>query len=116
LPHVGEFALAALRASAADDRRLSAWLTRAIESRSIQPRPPIKLRPDRLGFAGEVLHLDTAAFNVATVADAVILADSHLGRQALADRVRGRHHLTDHQDIAWARFALVDQEFRRLYP
>ena len=79
LPDAGELALDALRASAADDRRLSAWLTRTIESRSIQPRPPFKLRPDRLGFDGEALHLDTAAFNVATVADAVTLADHILG-------------------------------------
>ena len=76
---LGELELDALRASAADDRRLSAWLTGAIASRSIQPRPPIKLRPDRLGFDGETLHLDTAAFNVATVEDAVTLADHILG-------------------------------------
>ena len=49
LPDAGELELDALRASAADDHRLSAWLTGAIASRSIQPRPPIKLRPDRLG-------------------------------------------------------------------
>jgi hypothetical protein len=79
LPDASEFALDTLRASAADDRQLSAWLTQAIESRSIQPRPPIKLRPDRLGFDGEALHLDTAAFNVATVEDAVTLADHILG-------------------------------------
>lgn len=79
LPHAGELALDTLRTSAADDRRLSAWLTDVIESRSIQPRPPIKLRPDRLGFDGEALHLDTAAFNVATVEEAVKLADHILG-------------------------------------
>jgi hypothetical protein len=79
LPHADELALDTLRASAADDDRLSAWLTGTIESRSIQPRPPIKLRPDRLGFDGEALHLDTAAFNVATVEDAVTLADRILG-------------------------------------
>ena len=79
LPHGDELTVGTLRASAADDDRLSAWLTGAIESRSIPPRPPIKLRPDRLGFDGEALHLDTAAFNVATVEDAVILADRILG-------------------------------------
>ena len=79
LPHAGELALDTLRTSAADDRRLSAWLTDVIESRSIQPRPPIKLRPDRLGFDGEALHLDTAAFNVATVEEAVKLAGQILG-------------------------------------
>jgi hypothetical protein len=41
--------------------------------------PPIKLRPDRLGFDGGALHLDTATFNVATVDDAVPLADHILG-------------------------------------
>lgn len=66
---------AALRSAAADDAELSAWLSTILAPGLVARRPQILLRPDRLGFDGESLHLDTALFGVSGLCDAVSLAE-----------------------------------------
>jgi hypothetical protein len=65
----------ALRATVGDDPALAEWLDSTLASGVIEKRPDIRLRPGRLGFDGESLHLDTARFGVKGVRDAVSLAE-----------------------------------------
>jgi len=70
----GASALAAIRKSTADDPVLTSWLEETISAGIVAPRPAIRLRPERFGFDGESLHLDTARFGVKDIKQAVELA------------------------------------------
>jgi glycosyltransferase involved in cell wall biosynthesis len=65
----------ALRAAAADDPELLQWLDDTLAAGGVPARPEIRLRPDRLGFDGQSLHLDSQAFGVSTIQEAVALAE-----------------------------------------
>lgn len=65
-----------IRASLADRPDLQAWFD--AESPELPPCAPFRLRPSRLGFDGQFLHLDTTRFGVTDIAGAVALADSVL--------------------------------------
>jgi hypothetical protein len=71
--------LATIRATAADDPELTTWFDQTLAAGTIKPRPPIMLRPERLGFYGGALHLDAARFGVRNIQDAVRLAENLLG-------------------------------------
>jgi hypothetical protein len=68
-------ALAQLRESLADDPRTLAWFDEEVANTSFRAVPPPVLRPERLGFDGESLHLDTAAFGVADVTAVAALCE-----------------------------------------
>ena len=70
----GASALAAIRKASADDPALTSWLEETLSAGIIAPRPAIRLRPERFGFDGESLHLDTARFGVKDIQQAVELA------------------------------------------
>jgi hypothetical protein len=55
----------------------------------VRGRPSIKVRPERFGFDGENLHLDTAPFGIANVRDAIVLAERI---------VRFRHRAVEYVD------------------
>jgi hypothetical protein len=68
-------AIAAIRATVDGDPELATWLDATVASGAVPLRPAIKVRPDRLGFDGENLHLDTAPFKIANIREAVSLAE-----------------------------------------
>jgi hypothetical protein len=70
--------LAAIRACTRGDHELEAWLDATLRANTIAPRPPIRLRPERFGFYGGVLHLDTERFGVKNIQGAVRLAEDIL--------------------------------------
>jgi glycosyltransferase involved in cell wall biosynthesis len=81
--------VAAMRASVADDSELAKWLDATLASDAVRGRPSIKVRPERFGFDGENLHLDTAPFGIANVRDAIVLAERI---------VRFRHRAVEYVD------------------
>lgn len=68
-------ALAALRDSLADDPATRAWFDKEVATTPFREPQPPRLKPERLGFDGEFLHLDTSAFGVADVAAAAALCE-----------------------------------------
>ena len=74
----GESAMVTIRKTVADDPAVTSWLDATLAAKVIVPRAPIRLRPSRLGFDGESLHLDTAAFGVTNIEEAVKLAEKIL--------------------------------------
>jgi hypothetical protein len=67
--------VAAMRASVAGDRELEKWLDATVASDAVPGRPNIKVRPERFGFDGETLHLDTAPFGITNIREAIVLAE-----------------------------------------
>jgi hypothetical protein len=68
-------AMSALRESLADDPATRAWFDAEMANTPFrQPQPP-RLKPERLGFDGECLHLDTSGFGVADVVGAAALCE-----------------------------------------
>jgi glycosyltransferase involved in cell wall biosynthesis len=67
--------VAVMRASVADDRELAEWLDATVASDAVPGRPSIKVRPERFGFDGESLHLDTTPFGITNVREAIMLAE-----------------------------------------
>jgi glycosyltransferase involved in cell wall biosynthesis len=68
-------AVAAIRATVDGNAELAEWLDATMASDAIAVRPGIKVRPERFGFDGETLHLDTAPFRIANIREAVGLAE-----------------------------------------
>src|SRR5581483_2274889 len=68
-------ALGALRDSLADDPAARAWFDAEVANTPFREPQPPQLKPDRLGFDGECLHLDAAGFGVADVAGAAALCE-----------------------------------------
>jgi glycosyltransferase involved in cell wall biosynthesis len=68
-------ALKVLRESLGDDQPTRAWFDAECANTPFREPPPPRLRPDRLGFDGEFLHLDAAGFGVADVAAAAGLCE-----------------------------------------
>jgi|SRR5579883_58317 len=71
-------AIAVIRNSLADTPELQAWFDVEYANAPYLPPPPVQLRPKRLGFDGEFLHLDAAAFGVSDVARAALLCEQLL--------------------------------------
>jgi Glycosyl transferase family 2 len=92
--------LAALRGSLADDIGLQAWFDAEFARTPFRELPAPRLRPERLGFDGEFLHLDAASFGVADVAGAGALCE-----RLLNYRRDGVHYLTG--DVGTASAALA---------
>jgi hypothetical protein len=46
-----------------------------VASDAVPGRPSIKVRPERFGFDGESLHLDTTPFGITNVREAIMLAE-----------------------------------------
>ncbi|MDY3556023.1 glycosyltransferase [Gemmata sp. JC717] len=72
-------ALATVRASLADVPELVEWFDRELAGTPYHELPPPRLRPDRMGGDGDVLHLDATAFGVCDVAGAAALCEQILG-------------------------------------
>jgi len=68
-------ALGMIRTSLADDRETLAWFDCELATTPFRPPLPPRLKPERLGFDGEALHLDAAAFGVRDVAGAAALCE-----------------------------------------
>ena len=105
-------ALAALRESLADDPATRAWFDAEVENTPFREPQPPQLKPDRLGFDGECLHLDAADFGVADVAGAAALCERILNHRrdgvqyltgksgALAGLIQEmRHRLAERQQV-----------------
>jgi glycosyltransferase involved in cell wall biosynthesis len=67
-------ALRLLRASL-DDVPLREWFDSELAKTPFRALPPPRLRPERLGFDGEFLHLDAAALGIADIAGAAELCE-----------------------------------------
>jgi hypothetical protein len=68
-------ALTQLRESLADDPSTLAWFDEEVANSTFEALAPPILRPQRLDFDGECLHVDTAAFAVADVAAVAVLCE-----------------------------------------
>ena len=68
-------ALSAIRASFADDPEAQKWFDAELAATPYTTPPRVRLRPERLGFDGRLLHLDAAAFGVTDVAGAARLCE-----------------------------------------
>lgn len=68
-------ALDVIRQALADDAALLDWFDGAFKDRRWAPPPPVRLRPETLGFDGKFLHLDAAALGVSDVYGAAQLCD-----------------------------------------
>jgi hypothetical protein len=66
-------ALQVIRGSFADDPEGQLWFDATHASRPFQPLPPARLRPERLGYDGDALHLETDRFGVRDVYEAALL-------------------------------------------
>jgi hypothetical protein len=86
-------ALAAVRASLADVPELQKWFDAGFANAPYCEPSPMMLRPMQLGFDGEHLHLDTAAFGVSDVAGAARLCE-----QLLHYRGRSVEYIEDKDD------------------
>jgi hypothetical protein len=83
-------ALAAVRASLADAPELQKWFDAGFARAPYCEPGPVHLRPLQLGFDGQHLHLDAAAFGVTDVAGA-----AHLCEQLLHYRGRAVEYTAD---------------------
>lgn len=77
-------ALRVTRDSLADTPELQAWFDAEYAHTPYRPPQPVVLRPGRLGFDGECLHLDAAAFGVGDVAGAALLCEQLLNYRGRA--------------------------------
>lgn len=68
-------ALAAVRGALADTPALQAWFDAELAATPYRERPPIQLRPPKLGLDDVAIHLDAATFGVFDVAGAARLCD-----------------------------------------
>lgn len=70
-----QLGLTALRKTMAGESGGFEWFDREIASQAYQPKEPFRLRPERLGFDGQHMHLNAAAFGVRDIAGAAELCD-----------------------------------------
>ena len=82
-------ALRRLRESLADDPAAQEWFDAELAHAPFREPPPARLRPKRMGFDGEFLHLHAPQFGVSDVASAARLCDHILNYRANGVAYRG---------------------------
>jgi hypothetical protein len=82
-------ALRRLGESLADDPAARAWFDAELARTPFCEPPPARLRPKRMGFDGEFLHLHAAEFGVSDVASAARVCDHILNYRANGVAYRG---------------------------
>jgi glycosyltransferase involved in cell wall biosynthesis len=108
-------ALGKIRDTFADDPESQSWWDFKFGGYPIYRPPPIRLRPDEMGFDGDFLHLSADAFGVADVYAAVRLCAAVLGYRGkpLTYGLKGQSRMRTELGEARAEAALLREELER---
>ncbi len=108
-------ALAKVRATFADDPESESWWDWKFAGHTIYRPPPIRLRPDEMGFDGDFLHLSADDFGVADVYAAARLCAAVLGhgRGPVRYGLKGQTRLREELGQARVEAAELREELER---